>query len=260
MNSDEVPKTDAHALHALLSQVVAEPAGNGLHTAWANALDAKSGTSLFAKRHGEVVALYNRSVEQIEMLPSSTRANYRQWVPIWWRAVITPDMKWDYGLPGPVIDTVHLSLLHTLGDVVHATFGGSPISPGGGHLDRLKAAVETWVEELSDPVVLPNQSLRLSLIESLNHVLWLIENRTLFGDAPVARAAQEVVGAVALAAPHVPAEKVKTWKQRAVELAAAIAIFNGIVVGGQTAIEGTAEVIATAIEAGEHIADAASDE
>ena len=261
MNDIEVPRTDAHALHALLAAVASAPLGGGLHAAWAQVLGADLGSADFSKRHSEVVGLFSRSVSQIAMLPPRSRVTYEKWGTIWWRALVAPDVKWDQQLAAPIIDEVHLSLLQALGDVVEASFGGSPVSPGGRFITELQQSVEDWLSEMNaDPAILPDNAIRLSLVEDLRHILWLIEHRSVFGDASIARAAQATVGAVALASPHVPKEKRPSWRKRAVALAGVIAIFNGIVSGTQTAIESTDTAVVAAIDAGQEVIGALLDE
>lgn len=134
--------------------------------------------------------------------------------------------------------------------MLEGAFRGSPVSPGGVFIEGLRQSVEDWLADLrADPSVLQSDALRLTLIESLDQVLWLIANRNMFGDAPVARAAQQTLGAVALAAPQVRPEGRAKWKKGAV----ALALYTGIVVNTQTAIESTESAVVAVIEAGEVI-------
>lgn len=261
MTDVDVPRTDAHALHALLVKVAAEGPNRGLHAPWAVVFGVDAETAEFAKCHGEVVTLLNTVVSQIEMLPPRSRSKYERYVPMWWSAVVVPDMRWNAGLPSAIVEEVHLDLLHALGDITETAFAGSALSPGGQFITELQTNVEGWLTDLeTDPSILPSNAHRLSLIESLKHILWLIEHRDEFGDARIAQAAQQTVGAIALSAPHVPEEKRHTWRKKAVELAGVIAIFNGIVGGTQTAIESTGTAVVEMIDAGETIVGELVDE
>lgn len=249
-------RTDAHALHAILTAVAAEPHSNGLRNAWVGALQAEGHTPEFSRRHGEVVGLFSRTVQQIHALPEAKRVHYEPWVADWWNAVVTPTQNWDAGLQQAIIQPAPLSLLHAAGDLIETSLDGTSSAPGGASIETLEAAVAQWVEDLTgDQGLLPHAGLRKTIIEQLQHVLWLIERRDLFGLAPVAASTQEVVGAMALAAPSVPAKQQARWKSGILSIVGALTIFNGMADQGQAAIGNASEVITRAIEVADRVAD-----
>lgn len=249
-------RTDAHALHAILTAVAAEPHANGLRNAWVGALQAEGNTSEFSRRHGEVVGLFSRTVQQIHALPEAKRVNYEPWVVDWWNAVVTPTQNWDAGLERAIIQPAPLSLLHAAGDVIETSLDGTASAPGGTSIEALEAAIAQWVEDLTeDPSLLPHSGLRKTIVEQLEHVLWLIDRRDLFGLAPVAASTQEVVGAMALASPSVPTERQGKWKSGILSIVGALTIFNGMADQGQAAIWNASNIVSGAIEAADHVAD-----
>jgi hypothetical protein len=212
------------------------------------------------KRHGEAVGMLNRTILQIDALPTASRENYERWIPAWWNAVVGPNHKWDRSDNGPLIDDSHLSLLHTVGDVIESKLEGSSAAPGGAHVDELAAEVNRWLADLkSDPSILPDAGLLRIITEHLEHVVWLIEHRTLFGDAPVAAAAQQAFGAIAAATPAVDKDKAGTWTDRARSLLAALALYNGLLISGGVAIEQTVDGFMGVIHTTETVVDHVTD-
>lgn len=260
VNASDTYRTDAHALHALVTLVNSQPHNQGLHKAWSVVLGADPNSHEFVVRHTEVVGLLRRTIAQIQVLPATSQANYEQWVPMWWRAVVSPDEAWGNGTSKHIIQPAHLSLLHSLGDVVEGVLDRSGQAPDGKNIDALAAAIETWTNDLAtDPSLLPDNVLRRTIVQQLQHVSWLIENRGTFGNAPVAEAAQSVVGAAALAVQKVPVDKRAKWQSLAVNLIGSIAIFNGAVEQSAQAIENASDIVMGSIEAGKDAVDITSD-
>ena len=107
-----------------------------------------------------------------------------------------------------------------------------------------------------EPDTLPNEGLRQTIIQQLQHVAWLIENVELFGAASVAGATQAAVGGIALAAPHVAQKSGAKWKKMALALLGALAFFNTGVDTTTAAIGHAGDIATYAITSAEHVKDA----
>lgn len=249
-------RTDAHALHALLAAVQKDNNKN-LGVRWATVLDAKINTAEYSRRHAEVVHLYLRVVQQIESLPDAQRENFGPYRHLWWNAIIAPNQVWNTSSENiKVIEPSHLAILHNAGDVIEYRLG-EVFAPNGGSLDALRQQIAEWRDTLvTERTILTSEPLRKALIHQLEHVLWLIEHADMFGAAAITGAAQEVVGSIAVATPHVPQQQRANWKVKVAAVVGAIAIFNGSMSQGTTAIENVGDIAAAAITAGEHVVDA----
>lgn len=260
--TDEQPlhRTDAHALHSILAAVEKSQA-KSLHLRWAGVLGAEVNTPEFDRRHAEVVGLYTRILRDIQALPEAQQRIYGPYRHAWWEAVMQPNTAWGSGQNRVVIITrEHLHLLHTAGDLIESRLDSTSSAPGATNLDSLREVIDGWVEMLTtEPGMLPNAALRTVLVRQLEHVLWLIENASLFGAGPIASAAQEAVGGIVMASPEVPEPHKRSWKQRAFQALGTLILFNAIGTEATTAIESVGDLAAAMIEAGDKAGDALSD-
>ncbi len=250
-----VHRTDAHALAAILETVngIDQPT---LHQRWSQALGVRKSTQEFAQRHAEVVGLLTGTMDQIAALPHDKRSRYEPYYKAWWTAVVSPEAVWDGQSKGSrIISADHLSLLHGVGDVVEARMEHTPSSPGAFNLNRVSEQCAEWLEALNEPDTLP-EAFRRSLIQSVSHVQWLIENAALFGVARVAKAANTVTGEVIQAVPHVKQEARRSWAKRLATWTATLMAFSAFNLASVQAIESTERLVVTLNDAAEQIVDA----
>ncbi|MDO3397968.1 hypothetical protein QWJ41_19755 [Nocardioides sp. SOB44] len=234
--------TDAHALQAILAELNSPASGSSLNARWAKALGVQPGAAGFPRRHAEVMNLLAETIRQIGVLPPARRGNYEPSAPLWWKAVVAPDIAWGAGnTTGPIIGQEHIALLGSMGDVIEARQEGTALAPGGVNLEALTDQCKEWIEVLQG-THLPN-GLRTLLIESLEHVIWLADSVDRFGYARVAREAESVTGALVLATPQVPDEARPSWNQRFRRWTATLATFTLLASGTQLAIEGATDVV-----------------
>jgi hypothetical protein len=231
------PRTDAHALHDLLVDL-RDAEQKSLQNRWAQVLDAPFRSPEFVRRHAEVVSLLSETLRQISALPNpATRERFEPYTPHWWAAVVAPNAQWNAGSsPTDVITGEHLHLLGSAADIIDAQLDGSVASPASVDLDPLHRHCLEWIETLSADTEIP-KGMRLSLLEHLRHVVWLIENAEHFGVARVAQAAQTAAGAMVLARPHASRRSVTSWTARINQFCALIASLTMLLTVGQGALE-----------------------
>lgn len=207
------PRNDANALHRLL-EALTEQDKFALHTRWAEVLECEFETPEFARRHAEVVALLNGSIELIAMLPASTAERFDRYVWRWWYAVIAPSHAWPNPVGrGSVLTQEALDQLASAGELIDSHLGGSTASPRSDNVVALSKHCLEWLGVLEEDDDLPT-ALRLALLHDLRHVLWLTEHVDLFGVSRAATAAQQAAGGLVLACHHVSHKTRPRWIAR----------------------------------------------
>lgn len=255
-------RTAAHALHDVLEDL-RQAKQKSIQAAWAEVLGATVGTADFARRHAEVVSLWAATRDDIAGLPSErSRERFEPYLTPWWNAVMATQVQWNAGIELPrLITDEHLHLLGSAGDIIEHSLEGSVAAPTSDDLEPLRLMCTEWIQILTNDRDIPG-GLRLSLLESLRHVLWLIDNADRFGLAPIATASQSVVGGLMLAAPHVSEESSRTWTDKIKRFTVVLATLAGFLAAGQQVIEsgqGLVGAIASVVQSAQGDSDSDAD-
>jgi hypothetical protein len=169
-----------------------------LQDAWEKLLGARPGTHEFARRHAEVVALFNRVYEQLLALPDeAARKQYLEYVPVWYQAIVYQRAPWSNQpsvgavQPGDIADRNIVSHLTGLA----ATFAlETPTAPplDGDAVERLRHSIAEWRVILEDADF--DQKLATEIRADIDHIEFLLNEQERFGAEPVMKAARDLVG------------------------------------------------------------------
>ena len=184
--------TDAHALEAILRIINDKSQGGSLQARWENALGVSGRKAELVARHAEVVDLLQSVIRHIKALPQAKRSKYEPSIMEWWSVVMAPDVQWGAGNTGALIGLEHINILGSLGDVLESRLELTSASPGGFNIQAVRDQCEEWKATIAETGMPAN--FRNLLVESLDHLIWLVDNSDKFGYARVARAAEAVTG------------------------------------------------------------------
>lgn len=235
--------TSAHRLHDVLEAVRDSPKQN-LQEAWVTVLDSPYTSPEFARRHSEVVTLLSSTIAEISALPDHTAERSRRYVNACWRATVFPDGVWGNSqhTPASLIAQGDLDQLSSVGDLLASANVGTAVAPRAGSLDELRTQCEEWLAILTgdDGSQLP-AAVRDQLIGQIKHLLWLIDNASVFGAARVSHEADRFLGTVArVTGSH---RTTPRWKRAGVSLMAVLTLFNAGVATVSEALSGTLGVV-----------------
>ncbi|MFI2842326.1 hypothetical protein [Mycolicibacterium sp. PDY-3] len=215
----------AYALRNIL-QAVMGSGGQTVLAGWEAVLHAKSGTLLFAQRHSEVVALFNRVYDLMLALPADVegRNQCMECVPAWYAAIVYRHSWANTSHPASSLgDAQAISQLTALGLAFELHSLSTP-RPSDTALSRLRASLDDWDALLVDLAV--NEKLANELRAGVRRLRFLLEDEVLktFGTEPVMDASQQLagaaVGAMGRTSPSVA-------KRIGVVAAATVAILHG---------------------------------
>ena len=224
-------RSDAHALHTILSTLREELSKQALQTTWAEVLDADFGSLTFARRHSEVVGLFASVAAQIEVMPDRSRERYQRHAYSWWNGVMSPVHPWNNAInPDTLIDQNALDQLDSAAELIEVRMEGSLKVTDSDATVGLVESCREWLKAIDGDQDIP-PGLRLSLRHDLGHVIWLIENAHLFGLARVAAAGQIVVGNLATTSLVMPPAKRGVWMERAKNFVRALVTFSALLQG-----------------------------
>lgn len=192
--------------------------------AWADLLGSEYGSVEFVAKHCGVLGLLGDLPPIISALPATTRERSERYLPDWWEAVVLPLERWSSSnrRARDMISQVALDQLGSLADVVELFLGGGPLCPMG-PLDRLRGACIEWIEMVSQGDAI-SESHRTELLAQLRHVVWLIDNESLFGSARAVTAGNALLVSLSEKGEAV---QFPTWRRKLVNLGAALAIATG---------------------------------
>ncbi|MYW19859.1 hypothetical protein GT039_30850 [Streptomyces sp. SID2955] len=223
--------TAAHNLHTLLARV-RNSTESTIAGSWSAVLEAEWGTLEFTRRHTEVVALLQLTMQQLVALPERQRIRCERHVSAWWYAVMQPVTNWmdETRLVRSIIDDDKLDHLESTADLISGHLVGSNAAPRSTDLEQMRSTCHEWVDllttmdetEISGPV-------RDQLISQLRHVIWLVDHAGTFGGARVAEEASTVIGSLAQASASVvnmQEESASRWKKAFLALVTACIVFN----------------------------------
>ena len=159
----------------------------------------------------------------------------------WWSVVMAPDVQWGAGNTGALIGLEHINILGSLGDVLESRLELTSASPGGFNIQAVRDQCEEWKATIAETGMPAN--FRNLLVESLDHLIWLVDNSDKFGYARVARAAEAVTGQLAMSATHLPEKDKGTWKQKLTMWTVTLAAFSAFMVTANDAIEASENLI-----------------
>jgi hypothetical protein len=195
--ADHGPTTAGHALHDLLDRL--RLSGNRtVHGGWSTVLDAEAGSVEWARRHAEVVGLYQALLEQVMSLPEGDRTRSRalQYAPAWYSAVVWQSHWKNPGEPpSQVLDDATLDHLGSIADILAYRLPGAASRPSDEAIGSLRQELEQWLDLLNETDSVPPTT-REEIVGQIRHVLWLLENVETFGAAPAVRQARLLVGRV----------------------------------------------------------------
>ncbi len=218
----------ASTLHDLLERV----AGYGpdtLRTAWSEVLDSEFESADFARRHCEVVMLLRDTLRVLTVLPEASQKRYGRYTNAWWLAVIAPTMFWQTAghRADVIIDQSNLDQLAALGELIGARFASTALSPAAtGDVPGLRAACVDWLAYLNEVTSLRAES-RAVLRAQVEHLIWLIDNISMFGPSRVVEDAQAVVTSVATTMAEVKDQEQRSgWQQKTRKLLVTVAGFT----------------------------------
>lgn len=223
--------TAAHHLYTILQSV--RDSGEGNHVAgWCSVLGADWQSVEFARRHSEVVALLQMTIRQLDALPERSRLRCERYVGAWWTAVMQPAINWsDPSRPAlGIIAEDKLDHLESAAELISGNLVGSGAAPRSANLDEIARQCHEWVDLLTsmgeEEIIGP---VRDELISQIRHLIWLIDNVSLFGGSRVAEEASTVIGSLAqTGATLVNAQPNSTsrWKNALFAFVAACVVFN----------------------------------
>ncbi|WP_158933364.1 hypothetical protein [Streptomyces sp. KE1] len=236
-----IENTAAHNLHSILDRV-RQSGGGAITQGWAAALEASWGSPEFSKRHSETVNLLLLTIQQIEALPERSRTRTERYISHWWTAVMQPKINWnDPARPSSgIIGQDALDHLEATAEIISAHLQGTNAAPIGDDLTKLTEQCHEWLAlltELSEEEI--STGLRSQLISQVGHLIWLIENRELFGGARISQESSNIVGSLFQAANEITTRPENTgrWRNGLWSLLAACAIFTQSALVVQDSIE-----------------------
>ncbi|MFE1818391.1 hypothetical protein ACFW9S_05225 [Streptomyces anulatus] len=250
-----IENTAAHNLHSILDRVL-QLGDEIILRGWATVLDAPWDSKEFSKRHSEVVNLLLLTIQQVEALPERARARTERYIPQWWTAVMQPTLNWgDSGRPASkIIQQVSLDHLESTAELISAHLGGTDAAPSGSDLSQLSSQCQEWLDLLGamgDDEI--SAGLRAQLTSQIHHLVWLIDNKDLFGGARVSQEASTVAGSLFQATNAISAqpENSSRWKNGLLSFLAACVFFSQAAPLMQESIEagsGLVKEIASTVE------------
>ncbi len=225
-----VQSTAAHHLHAILTRV--RESGKGQYVqGWVSVLDAEMSSAEFCKRHAEVVNLLSLTIQQLHALPDRSRDRFMRYVPAWWNVVIQPKANWaDNGRAAiQIADLDLLDHLESAADIILSNLAGSEGAPAGTDLSEMSRQCQEWIEILEMDNGNIDNVIKSQLISQLRHVIWLVENVEIFGEARISGEASRAIGSLAQASAMVgegDPERAGVWKRAFMSLVSVCAAFN----------------------------------
>lgn len=224
--------TAARRLHHLLQ--AAESGENAMiRDRWAAALDAQPGTQEFALRHAAVIDLWHETVGVITALPASSTRNRRlSYATAWWNAIVMPDAHWGDGSRHTMIDQSSLDMLDSAAEYLEELDGGATDASDIA-LTQLRVEAEQWLTRIAE-VGLP-KGLATALTDSVNNLLWLIDNADRFGTAPIVAASERVTGG--LIRTGSTTFQPRGWWQAVVQFVGAITLVAGGLTAANNALD-----------------------
>lgn len=241
-DSDHVPlaRSSASALHSILETLVSTEAPN-MAVAWSRVLNEEFGSFEFCRKHGEVVRLWNDTLDEISALaPERAKSRFQSHTVFWWSAVINPKNQWEGNLqPSQLIAQTELDHLASVGDLVSAQIQGNTRAPTAGDLAELREQCEEWLALLQDTEEIGNDSFRQTLLAQVQHLIWLIDNVDQFGVSRVVENSDTLTGTL-LRTVGTPQARVKNSEQfwnRIRKLIVVVGMIAGIIHDSQTILE-----------------------
>jgi hypothetical protein len=235
--------SDGHALHAVMVKF-RDSGADTLLNAWNVALQSEDTALDLYRRHAVVVGLLRNVTDQVDILPSPARNRLWRYVPQWWEIVLAPTVQWHATTSVAAhADLNSLDHLGSAADILAHNLSGTSMALRSADLADLLDKVSIWRTDLRDGQFedIP-KALRLSLIQGLEHIIWLINNSNVFGAARAVQAAEEMTGKLAVATAHLKtAEILKAWRERLVALGAALVFLTGSLNIGTNAINSSIE-------------------
>ncbi|MFC8227083.1 hypothetical protein [Streptomyces sp. NPDC057287] len=234
--------TAAHHLHTLL-QKVRDSGEATLRNGWCKVLDADVNSVDFSKRYSEVAVLLQMTIRQLDALPDRSRARCERYAPDWWMMVVQPNHNWSDNSrsPAALFAQDKLDHLESAADLISGNLVGSGAAPRSADLEEMTRQCNEWIDLLAamgeDEI---NGPVRDALVSQIRHLLWLIDNVTLFGGARVAEEASGVIGSLTQAGAtlvNVQPNNAGRWKNAMLGLLAACVVFNQAVPIAQESIE-----------------------
>lgn len=189
--------TAAHALHKILTDVRRTQNGSVLG-GWTEVLGCKQADVEWGQRHGEVVRLHQRVLEQLLSLPEgeATRETGLRYAPAWYSAIVWPSHWQSNQEPAVrIISDADLDMLGVTADFLALRLAGTAAVPHRADLDRLRSEISEWIDLIGETTDLA-EAIKVEVAGQLRHVLWLIDNIETYGTASVVREAQTAVGKV----------------------------------------------------------------
>ncbi|MER6713750.1 MULTISPECIES: hypothetical protein [unclassified Streptomyces] len=226
-----VENTAAHHLHTLLTNV-RDSGKSNLREAWCQVLGAQWESLEFAKRHSEVVTLLQMTIRQLDSLPERPRSRCERHVGSWWILVMQPILNWadTNRSPHALFDANQLDHLESTADLISGYLGGSNAAPQTSKFEEIVTQCQEWIDLLTSMGAEEiNEPLRNQLISQIRHLIWLIENANLFGEARVAEEASTVIGSLAQAGAtlvNVRPDNASRWKTAMLALITACVVLN----------------------------------
>lgn len=231
--------TAARSLHTILTELEAVDAPT-IHAKWQTVLDCQHNTTDFALRHAAVVSLWQQTMNSINALPaSSTRERRLAYGNLWWRAITIPDRAWGEQKNQKVIEQGALDVLDVTADHLDHLDGDPQPLPENALMD-LRILTEEWIERLETSTGI-SRGLKVSIVEHLTNVMWLIDNAGRFGRAAVVVAAEGASGALLRAA--VETRQPKSWGTYLARFASATTLVAGGLTSLNLAIDEGQEVV-----------------
>jgi hypothetical protein len=112
----------------------------------------------------------------------------------WWKAIVLPPEDWDNAPPDRVISQSDLDMLANVGDLVESQLGNPRSSSAGSDLDRLRQECEVWLSIVANSDAVADEAFRQTLLAQINHLIWLIDNASLFGIPRIVHSGDEITG------------------------------------------------------------------
>lgn len=185
----------AYALRNVLQAVMGSGAQTVLQS-WETVLQAKAGSSDFARRHSEAVGLFSRVCERLLALPPDVegRDQYVEYIPDWYAAVVYR-AQWNNTNhpPSGLGDPQTISQLTGLG----AMFELHSLTISGvtdDAISRLRESLKDWDSILDDAAI--DERLRNEIRASVDRLRFLLQDDVLatFGTEPVIKASRDLSG------------------------------------------------------------------
>lgn len=202
----DAPLSAASALHDIFERLNGADAKN-IFLRWQTVSKVRPDNADFPKVHLEQVALLAQIQRDIDELPEKDRLRCSRYVPQWWAALVRFRTDW-VNEGGAFIEQPALDALAFLGSLVESR-RSSP-RPSDEQWTALRGTITQLLKEVEDDVDLPS-STREQIKADLRHVLWLMDNVSVYGVDRVVSATQETAGRLASTATRTGVQKVAHW-------------------------------------------------